>query len=209
MRKKILISIIVLTAGYALSGCTQTNTVPDDDEANGEALINAQTSQNINNAVNTANTANPNRGDILDVENVNVNNVNSVVNISASPSPVNKELVPVAVEPNVTIQASANKNVYYSNESITLYIVLTSNQDLSDLIIHASGIESRWGDRYFDLTKTIEVTKNSPTNFSFISMLPECSSCSGIVPGDYTINVTAMHEAKTLATNQLIINLQQ
>ncbi len=181
----------------------------DPTTANSEALINAPANLNTNNALNTVNTANTNRGNILNAANMNVNNVNSAPNINTTAPAVNKVPDPVVVEPNVVIQATADKSLYYSNERITLAITLMSNQDLSGIVVRASGIESRWGDRYVDLTKTIQVTKNQPTNFNFIAMLPACSSCSGIVPGDYNIDVTAMHEEKILATDQITINLQQ
>lgn len=209
MHKKILISIIVLTAGFTLSGCTQTNTVPDNDKVNSVALINTPANLNTNNAVNTVNTANTNRGDILGVENVNVNNVNLAVNINASAPVVNKASDPVEVKSNVIIQAIADKSVYHSNERIALSITLKSDQILSGVTVVARGVESRYGTIYVNETQTVDVRADSSEAITFVSILPECSSCSGIEPGDYTIDVTATHEAKTLATDQLTINLQQ
>ena len=110
---------------------------------------------------------------------------------------------------NVQINATANKSIYSSYEQIILNIELFSNQNLNDVLVEAIGITSRLNRNYFEQSKLVDLLKQSAQKISFSQTLPSCNSCSGLVPGNYTITVSAVYQGKILATKKINLTIKQ
>jgi len=110
---------------------------------------------------------------------------------------------------NVHINATANKSIYSSYEQVILNIDLLSSQDLSDVLVEAIGITSRLNRDYFNQNKLVDLQKQSAQKINFSQTLPSCNSCSGLVPGNYTITVSAVYQGKILATKKINLTIKQ
>jgi len=110
---------------------------------------------------------------------------------------------------NVQINATPDKSIYSSYEQVILNIDLLSSQDLSDVLVEAIGITSRLNRNYFEQSKSVDLQKQSAQKINFSQTLPSCNSCSGLVPGNYTITVSAVYQGKILATKKINLTIKQ
>lgn len=166
---------------------------------------NSSQENSFNNKVNSGANGNS-------VENQLFNrNSNSSLNTNLTAGPGNDNINSSAREEEFvfSLEAKTDKKIYYSGEQIRLEITLLSSQNLENITVSAQGIVSQYGHIYFDKSQNINLVKNQPQKISFISVLPVCSSCSGVNPGDYAIEITAVSGRESLKTSSIIINLKQ
>ena len=111
--------------------------------------------------------------------------------------------------PVLDIQLKTDKEVYHSQEKILLTAEILSDQDLDDVIITAAGITNSLNRVYFNQSQKTSLTKNSRQQIKFSQILPNCNSCSGLSPGNYTITVSAYDHIRELAQKDILIQVKQ
>jgi len=110
---------------------------------------------------------------------------------------------------NLQMLAQTEKTTYRSHENILLNIRLSSDQDLNNIIITAQGIKDRFNKSYFNKSQTIYLGKFIVKEINFNETLPSCNACSGLSPGDYTIEVSASFQGEILAKKEIAIRIMQ
>ena len=111
-------------------------------------------------------------------------------------------------EKNITLQASTNKNAYQEEDDLHLSVEISSDQDIEDLKIEAVGIVNDFGYDFFDKTRNTDLEKNKTKTIDIHSTLPECSSCTGITPGEHSITVTAYHKDLKMNEQEVYFDIQ-
>lgn len=87
------------------------------------------------------------------------------------------------------LSLSTDKDLYHSNEVMTISVDVTASGNLDDTLLKIEGIEDRYGN--LRLSREIAANLTPGTNqFSEDFRLPSCSHCAGLDAGTYFVNVT-------------------
>jgi hypothetical protein len=104
--------------------------------------------------------------------------------------------------------ATTDRNLYHSGDIMTITVSLSASGQMDNTTVRLEGIEDRRGKAH--LTHHIPVNLSwGPNTFFYEYELPQCSSCAGILPGDYDILVTLMRDSEILDTANLTVMLEQ
>lgn len=106
--------------------------------------------------------------------------------------------------------ASVNteKELYHSDEvmNITVAVNATGNLDNATLVIE--GIQDKHGRTRLSHQMQVNLTSGANT-FTYDYQLPECSSCAGLNPGAYQVNVTLMENGTVISNATTSVEIQQ
>jgi hypothetical protein len=119
-------------------------------------------------------------------------------------------IVPMFTGPSsATITSvSTDKNLYHSNEIMKIAISLSARGPAENATIKLSGIQDKYGN--FRLEKELPVTLSSGSNTVIYDyQLPSCSSCAGLLPGSYPIEVQLVRNGTVVANATHSIQLEQ
>lgn len=106
------------------------------------------------------------------------------------------------------VSFQTDKDVYHSKELMKLQVGLSSGTAMENVTVHIEGISDRYGD--IRLKKDISLNLVPGTNtVTYEYQLPTCSSCSGLDPGIYPINVTVIRLGKAIAIGNHTVHLEQ
>lgn len=109
---------------------------------------------------------------------------------------------------SVGLTLTTDKTVYHSQENIILTVKSKSNQDVNNILVKAEGIKGKSAN-YFSKNQIVNLTANQEETVNLTSTLPSCSSCSGILPGDYSITTQVLYNNEVINQKTITINLQQ
>jgi hypothetical protein len=112
--------------------------------------------------------------------------------------PVNAEIASVNTE----------KDLYHSDEimNITVEVNATGNLDNATLMIE--GIQDKHGRTRLSHEMQVNLTSGENT-FTYDYQLPECSSCAGLNPGSYNVNVTLIRNGSVISNATKSVEIQQ
>lgn len=96
---------------------------------------------------------------------------------------------------NVTLSVVTDKEIYYSNETLNVYVDFNS-PDAGNAEIQISGIKNMFDTPLVTEKKNVRIEKgNNRINFEFTT--PSCEECSALKPGTYFINSSVSLTGKT------------
>ena len=103
---------------------------------------------------------------------------------------------------------TTDKVLYYSNEIMKIAVSTNSSQKMDNTTVRIEGIQ----DRYGKMRLTYEMPTNlspGPDVFAYDYKLPSCSSCAGLNPGTYKINVTLVRNGAIISNITRSVQLEQ
>ena len=104
--------------------------------------------------------------------------------------------------------ATTDRDLYHSGDIMTITISISASGQMDNTTVRLEGIEDRRGNAH--LTHDIPANLSwGPNTFFYEYALPHCSSCAGILPGDYDILVTLEKDSEILDTANLTVTLEQ
>ena len=103
---------------------------------------------------------------------------------------------------------STDKDLYHSNEIMKIAISVNARGSSEDATIRLSGIRDRHGD--LRLEKDLPVTLSmGPNTMIYDYQLPPCSSCAGLEPGIYQIEVELIRNGTVVSNTSRSIRIEQ
>ena len=103
---------------------------------------------------------------------------------------------------------TTDSDVYHSKGIMTITISISSSGELDNMTIGLEGIRNRDGDTL--LSHQIPVNLSwGPNTYFYEYELPRCSSCSGLNPGDYDINVVISRNGDVMDKTNLSVRIEQ
>ncbi|MBN2013572.1 MAG: hypothetical protein JW778_00180 [Candidatus Altiarchaeota archaeon] len=112
---------------------------------------------------------------------------------------------PLVQNPEINISLSTDKDVYHSNELMSINVVVDSSHDL-DVLLRIYGISAG----YYRIDKTESMALLRGLNQkSFSYQTPRCYGCAGIQPGSYNVNVDVIYNSEVIASSTTEIEMQQ
>lgn len=87
-----------------------------------------------------------------------------------------------------TLNVSAEKAVYHSNETLKVHVYFNSTKDVN-AVLNVSGIQNVFGRSMLEETREAALKKGD-NNFDFEFITPSCEECSAVSPGKHYINAT-------------------
>ncbi len=106
------------------------------------------------------------------------------------------------------LSVSTDKDLYHSNEVMTISIDITASGSLDNTLLRIEGIEDRYGD--LRLSREIAANLSPGTNeFSEDFRLPSCSHCAGLDAGTYFVNVTLEKDGVIMDTASHQVQIEQ
>ena len=234
----VIIIAVVLTAfgvylyflGREISD-TNTNDTNITDNTNATNSVNNNitnsTNLNTNTTVNTATLDTDNDG-LTDSQEINVygtdpekadtdgdgywdgveiatGNDPLVANVSNTNSTTNTNTANTA---NISLSTSLDKEVYQAKDSITLAVKLNSDEDVNNVLVKSAGVRGKSSD-YFNKSQTVNLKAGEEQAVSLTTILPSCSSCSGVTAGTYSITTTVYVNNQEVETNTISFVLQE
>ena len=98
-----------------------------------------------------------------------------------------------------------DKDLYASNEELTLFLSLYSPDDLNNVLIRVSGVKNTKGIYYISSSSPMNLTAGE-NNLMLTKQLPACSRCAGIEQGTYFINLSVAYDGEVVeATHSIAI----
>jgi rhodanese-related sulfurtransferase len=98
-----------------------------------------------------------------------------------------------------------DKDLYASNEELTLFLSLYSPDDLNNVLIRVSGVKNTKGIYYISSSSPMNLTAGD-NNLMLTKQLPACSRCAGIEQGTYFINLSVAYDGEVVeATHSVAI----
>jgi hypothetical protein len=101
-----------------------------------------------------------------------------------------------------------DKNLYHSKELMKLQIGISSGAYIENVTVHLWGITDRYGDTHMNKDFNLALSPGT-TTIAYEYLLPNCSKCSGIDPGDYPINVKVSRDNAPIAIGKHTVRLEQ
>ncbi len=103
------------------------------------------------------------------------------------------------------VSFSTDKDVYTAREEMKIFLLVYSPEDISDVLIKVSGVESRKGVYYVSYSSKQNLTAGE-NNITFAKKLPSCSRCAGISQGTYVIVASVTYDDEVVtATHSIAI----
>jgi len=104
--------------------------------------------------------------------------------------------------------ATTDRDLYHSGDVMTITISLSSSGQMDNTTLRLEGINDKNGRAR--LTHDIPANLSwGPNTFFYDYELPRCSSCAGILPGNYDIFVTLLKDSEILDRANLTVRLEQ
>jgi hypothetical protein len=101
-----------------------------------------------------------------------------------------------------------DKDQYHSKEIMKVQVTLTSDTRLENVRIFLEGIKDRYGELHLKKNTSLTIIPGTNTvNLEY--QLPTCSTCSGIDPGDYPINLSVVQNGVQIARGVHTVHLEQ
>jgi hypothetical protein len=114
--------------------------------------------------------------------------------------------MPVVADPKATVEITADKPLYYSNQLMTFTVSVNSSDNLTYSKISLRGIMA--GYYRIDEDNTVNLSKGVNT-LSFQYRAPKCYGCSGILPGKYNVSVELAYYGRTIGADTTRIEMKQ
>ena len=104
------------------------------------------------------------------------------------------------------ISLSIDKKIYHSNEHMNITVVIGSKLQQGDVEVKVYGIKAN----YYRLNE-VELTNldMGANTIIFSYTTPRCTGCSGISPGEYSINADLVYDDKVIANTTKNIEIKQ
>lgn len=103
---------------------------------------------------------------------------------------------------------TTDKDLYHSNEVMNIAISVSTTGTVDNATVRIQGISDRHGRSR--LSHDIHANLSSgPATFVYEYHLPSCSSCAGLDPGNYEVNVTLFRNNETLSQLNRTIRIEQ
>ncbi len=116
---------------------------------------------------------------------------------------------PVSEGPVAVASFQTDKNLYHSKEMMQLQVSISSGSPVQNATVHIWGIIDRHGDTHLIRDIPVEL-KPGMTTITTEYQLPSCSKCSGIDPGNYTLNLKVVRDGnQLLAVGSRTVHLEQ
>jgi hypothetical protein len=112
----------------------------------------------------------------------------------------------VVADPKATVEITADKSLYYSNQLMTFTVLVNSSDNLSYSKMSLRGIMA--GYYRIDEDNTVNLSKGVNT-LSFQYRAPKCYGCSGILPGKYNVSVELAYYGRTIGADTIRIEMKQ
>lgn len=96
-----------------------------------------------------------------------------------------------------------DKDVYASNEEMTLFLSLYSAAEINNVLIRVVGVKSTKGIYYVSSSSTMNLTAGE-NNLILSKQLPACSKCAGINQGTYFINLSVTYDGEVIEATHSI-----
>jgi len=98
-----------------------------------------------------------------------------------------------------------DKDLYASNEEMTLFLSLYSPAKMNNVLIRVSGVRSTKGIYYISSSSQMNLTAGENT-LMLTKQLPACSRCAGIDQGTYFINLSVAYDGEVMeATHSIAV----
>jgi uncharacterized protein (DUF58 family) len=103
---------------------------------------------------------------------------------------------------------TTDKDRYHSNEVMNITISVHADRTMDNTTLSIEGIQDRFG--RMRLSKTLPASLSAgPANITYDFRLPSCSSCAGLLPGTYEINVTLFRNGAVLSNMTQSVKLEK
>ena len=101
---------------------------------------------------------------------------------------------------------TTDKKIYGSYETLTAYLIISSSEEMQDVVIKLTGIKP-YNRAYINGSQTVNL--NSGENeIIFTEQTPRCTSgCGGVYPGPYDLDIEVFVEENLVASSTVSINL--
>lgn len=103
---------------------------------------------------------------------------------------------------------TTDKELYHSNEIMNIVISVMSAGNVDNSTVRIEGISDRHG--RMRLSHDIPVNLSSgPATFVYDYQLPSCSSCAGLDPGSYQVNITLEQNGVVISNMSRTVRIEQ
>jgi len=106
------------------------------------------------------------------------------------------------------VNVSTDKDLYHSNELVAITVTVSSAENLTNATLRFEGLKDNYGrDRIsHDIPASLQPGE---TNITYDYNLPPCSICAGLSPGNYSFNVSLVHDNTVLSDMTHFIRIEQ
>jgi hypothetical protein len=103
---------------------------------------------------------------------------------------------------------TTDKELYHSNEIMNIVISVMSAGNVDNSTVRIEGISDRHG--RMRLFHEIPANLSSgPATFIYDYQLPSCSSCAGLDPGTYQVNITLEQNGVVISNMTRTVQIEQ
>lgn len=118
-------------------------------------------------------------------------------------------VVPPALPGGAQITSlTTDKDLYHSNEVMNIAISVSTTGTVDNATVQIQGISDRHGRNRLSHEIHTNLT-SGPATFVYDYQLPSCSSCAGLDPGTYEVNVTLLRGNETLSHLNRTVRIEQ
>ena len=104
------------------------------------------------------------------------------------------------------VSISTDKDLYHSREIMHINVTIDTSSFRENFTIVLQGLKSQKVNRGYQLTASTTLNLEEGRNvISFSETLPACSSCAGLYPGEYFVNISVFRDTKLLLTGSHVI----
>jgi hypothetical protein len=108
--------------------------------------------------------------------------------------------------PRVEMSISTDRELYHSNEIMTINVTIDSPGEIPGADVRVYGINAR----YYRLDKTEKTNIDTGENTVVISYTtPSCTGCAGISPGTYQLNADLTYGGNVIASATRDVEIRQ
>jgi outer membrane lipoprotein-sorting protein len=103
---------------------------------------------------------------------------------------------------------TTDKDLYHSNEVMNITISVMTSGNLDNTTVRIEGINDRHG----RMRLSHEIPANLSTGaatFMYDYQLPSCSSCAGLDPGTYQVNITLVQNGVVISNMSRSVQIEQ
>jgi hypothetical protein len=103
---------------------------------------------------------------------------------------------------------TTDKDLYHSNDVMNIAISVMTAGTMNNTTIRIEGISDRHG----RMRLSHEIAANlstGPATFIYDYQLPSCSSCAGLDPGTYQVNITLVQNGVVISNMTRTVQIEQ
>jgi hypothetical protein len=122
----------------------------------------------------------------------------AIILLSLPPQPAGAQITAVTTD----------KELYHSNEVMNIVISVTTAGNLDNTTVRIEGISDRHG----RMRLSHEIPANlsaGPATFIYDYQLPSCSSCAGLDPGLYQVNISLVKNGVIISNMTRNVQIEQ